>query len=71
MENTQIIEPAFRIVAVSSRNRNAGGRRLSLLLIAGLVKKAFFAVLDRVGICHAPRVLSAECLAAELPGAVR
>lgn len=62
MDNSQVIEPVFRIIAV----RPCPQREvLSPARVASLTKTLFFALLDRIGVCQVPRVLGVHCFAAE------
>lgn len=62
MENSHVIEPAFRVIGVGPRPQRALFSPAAAVLLA---KKVLFALLDHLGICHAPRILGAQCLAAE------
>lgn len=64
MDNSQVIEPVFRIVAVGPRPERAV---LSPARAAAAAKKAVFALLERLGLCKTPRVLCVQCLAADGP----
>ena len=62
MENTQVIEPAFRIIGVGSRPQRTV---FSPARAAALAKKIFFSLMDHLGVCQVPRILRAQCIAAE------
>ena len=63
MDSTHVFEPSFHIV--SSGKRSIPGKNLP-----ETVARAFFGLLERLYLCHAPRILSAYCLSEE-PGRAR
>lgn len=69
METTHVLEPAFRIVPealVSGQNRPRKTGGIPAAQIAGGI---LISLLERLHLCHAPRIVNAECLACELPPA--
>jgi hypothetical protein len=67
MDNRQSFEPAPR--GLSKRRSNAGEARAypepPARTGANFAGRFFFALLERLAICHAPHILSVECLAGE------
>ena len=57
-----MLEPTYRIVAVKPRPQRA---QISTARATALAKKAVFALLERLGLCHMPRVLAAQCVVGE------
>lgn len=65
MESTQVMEPTFRVIGATSRPQ---ATLFSPARAASLAQKGFFGLLEHIGICHAPRVLGAQCLAGDSCG---
>ena len=73
MDTTHILEPAFHIVAAPAAaarpGMGSGGQAADMFpfSVAGRLKASALELLERMHLCSAPRILSARCLAGELP----
>ena len=72
MDYTQVIEPAFHIVGISQRTPPGEGMRrtsrqkhtiTALFFFKTLAAGRGMEILERMGFCTRPRILSARCLA--------